>query len=330
MNEAMKEKQSDRRIIIPLDILGKGLTPSQVLIASTVRTFSSAPDRGLSACNRKYKGFCSSLNISRATVWTGLKKLQEKGIVQKTSRSSYVFDDGSVEGKYYLRYRDEFRTMEFNIRGEGVRRLRASEALVLSYLYTHCDNEKKALKKIETSFLLIASDLHISLRSAKRAIRVLLRADLIHRAEDEKGINAFMKSVYRIDGRFVRAIGREENRKGAPDDYMARRERVYAQRRAEAERPAEIAQEKAIASAEYCAEVAKENEYMREAAKAEAFGGDVAGFKSLQDLAHSNVRKILRKMGLTPKDLEPQYHCQRCKDTGFLPSGVMCNCVRIE
>ena len=330
MNEAMKAKQTDRRIIIPLDMLGKGLTPSQVYIASTVRTFSSAPEKGLDACNRKYKGFCSSLNISRATVWNGLKTLQEKGMIKKTARSSYEFADDTVEGKYYLRFLDEFRTMEFLIAGEGVRRLRASEALVLSYLYTKCDNGKKSLKKCETSFQLISSDLHISLRSVKRAIRVLLRADLIHRAEDEKGINAFMKSVYRIDRRFLRAVEREENKKGQPDDYMARRERTYAQRRAESERSADMVKEKVRASAEYCAAAAEEAKYTQEAAKAEVFGGDVAGFKSLQDLAHNNVRKILRKMGFTPKDLEPQYHCQRCKDTGFLPSGVMCNCVRIE
>ena len=39
-------------------------------------------------------------------------------------------------------------------------------------------------------------------------------------------------------------------------------------------------------------------------------------------------REILHSLGIDEADLQPQYACMRCSDTGFLPSGVACNCYK--
>ncbi len=39
-------------------------------------------------------------------------------------------------------------------------------------------------------------------------------------------------------------------------------------------------------------------------------------------------RSILEQLGIDESDLAPQYACIKCSDTGFLPSGVACNCYK--
>ena len=39
-------------------------------------------------------------------------------------------------------------------------------------------------------------------------------------------------------------------------------------------------------------------------------------------------REILHSLGIDEADLQPQYACARCSDTGFLPSGAACNCYK--
>ena len=39
-------------------------------------------------------------------------------------------------------------------------------------------------------------------------------------------------------------------------------------------------------------------------------------------------RSILETLGIDEADLTPQYACAKCSDTGFLPSGIACNCYK--
>ena len=39
-------------------------------------------------------------------------------------------------------------------------------------------------------------------------------------------------------------------------------------------------------------------------------------------------RAILEGLGIEEAQLFPQYTCEKCSDTGFLPSGVACNCYK--
>lgn len=39
-------------------------------------------------------------------------------------------------------------------------------------------------------------------------------------------------------------------------------------------------------------------------------------------------RSVLNALGINEADLQPQFTCDRCSDTGFLPNGVACNCYK--
>ena len=39
-------------------------------------------------------------------------------------------------------------------------------------------------------------------------------------------------------------------------------------------------------------------------------------------------RLLLEKLGIDEAQLSPQFTCVKCSDTGFLPSGVACNCYK--
>ena len=39
-------------------------------------------------------------------------------------------------------------------------------------------------------------------------------------------------------------------------------------------------------------------------------------------------RTILESLGIDEAELLPKFTCLRCSDTGFLPSGVACNCYK--
>nr|DAW75008.1 MAG TPA: DNA replication protein DnaC [Inoviridae sp.] len=41
-------------------------------------------------------------------------------------------------------------------------------------------------------------------------------------------------------------------------------------------------------------------------------------------------KEILKTLGITEKQLLPQYKCKKCSDTGFLPSGAACDCYKAE
>ena len=39
-------------------------------------------------------------------------------------------------------------------------------------------------------------------------------------------------------------------------------------------------------------------------------------------------KELLAEMGIHEDDLTLQFSCKKCSDTGFLPSGVACNCYK--
>lgn len=67
------------------------------------------------------------------------------------------------------------------------------------------------------------------------------------------------------------------------------------------------------------------------AAKAVLAGGDVRGemekYKALGLALNREYEGILASCGLSRRDIEPQYTCPKCKDTGFV-DGHMCECYR--
>ena len=109
----------------------------------------------------------------------------------------------------------------------------------------------------------------------------------------------------------------------------ADRERYYAQLREKAQIRADKFTAKANKNTRY-KEISSQLSTMEIAlAKAEVFEP-----KTLPALTEKKAallrerRSILEVLHIQEEDLLPQYTCEKCSDTGFLPSGVACNCYK--
>ncbi len=109
----------------------------------------------------------------------------------------------------------------------------------------------------------------------------------------------------------------------------ADRERYYAQLREKAQIRADKFIAKANKNTRY-KEISSQLSTMEIAlAKAEVFEP-----KTLPALTEKKAallrerRSILEVLHIQEEDLLPQYTCEKCSDTGFLPSGVACNCYK--
>ena len=105
------------------------------------------------------------------------------------------------------------------------------------------------------------------------------------------------------------------------------RERYYALLREKAQTRAERFLAQANANERF-KEIAKELSKMEiSLAKAEVFEP-----KSLPELTQqkrdllAERKRILSDLGIDETQLQPQFSCKKCSDTGFLPSGAACNC----
>jgi hypothetical protein len=106
------------------------------------------------------------------------------------------------------------------------------------------------------------------------------------------------------------------------------REKYYADKRAKAESVAYDYQKRAKANKRFCEidrELAKLN---LELAKAEVAGADVTELKEYQELLQAERGCILIVLGIEEWQLLPQYECEKCSDSGFLPDGRACDCYR--
>lgn len=105
------------------------------------------------------------------------------------------------------------------------------------------------------------------------------------------------------------------------------RDRYYALLREKAQTKAERYLAKANGNARFKEITAELSKMEIALAKAEVF--EPATLPKLlatkQDLL-TERKEILSKLGINEQELEPQFSCKKCSDTGFLPSGVACNC----
>ena len=113
----------------------------------------------------------------------------------------------------------------------------------------------------------------------------------------------------------------------------ADRERFYALRKNKAMNIADANFQKALKSSVEFACAEQELQKMQvQLAKAE-INDDVDLLKELKEKeAALNLARLfgLKKLNMTEKDLEPQWQCQKCSDTGALPNGRACDCYQKE
>ncbi len=110
-------------------------------------------------------------------------------------------------------------------------------------------------------------------------------------------------------------------------DERGEREHYYSVLRERAQAKAENARKKAEENAEYKYALSQLKKDEIALAKAEVFTPEkveyfkerLADWTQMRDMA-------LADMGLSERSFLPEYTCEKCSDTGFLPSGRMCDC----
>jgi hypothetical protein len=105
------------------------------------------------------------------------------------------------------------------------------------------------------------------------------------------------------------------------------RERHYALKREKAQSVAERFLRKANSNEEYKSISTELSKMEISLAKAEVFEPQkLPELEKRKSELLKRRAKVLKEMGIVESQLQPQYECKKCSDTGFLPSGAACNC----
>lgn len=104
---------------------------------------------------------------------------------------------------------------------------------------------------------------------------------------------------------------------------------IISARRQHSRQLTESRRKELMASVEGLAELEKEINNAGIAALHSAVAGNAGGEKLTRDVEglRAKQRELLKSCGIDEHALEPQYSCEKCRDTGFLPTGEMCGCL---
>lgn len=316
---------------------GKKVTP--VARAFAARVFGVSKSKKEKELWTSYDQIEAELGVCRRSVASSVGKLKDAELISESSRSregtSYVFT-----GDYGHRYDIiplYLYTADVTVGGIS-RRLTKAQVLLLGHLMTEAKRPKNN-GKVEGSMAMFARKLNLSETTVKKGIKVLLKAGLIYRTAEDKGVNGSQLSYYRVNKdlydyekmRRVKAPKKTAAEKAvAAADARAERESYYAHRKQEMEARAE----------KYLMEVYKAAPRVKaidialrkldiSLAKAERAGGET--FKQLQmeernlKVEHASIYKeIGADIRLTKADFYAR--CKKCSDKGYLPSGRFCTC----
>ena len=114
--------------------------------------------------------------------------------------------------------------------------------------------------------------------------------------------------------------------KASAEEQARERAEWYRQRR---ERALEIADVNRAKAEERCGDIIREIKRLEIViSKAEAMGEEdsVRGETKALLNERDRLEKAIAVIGLTESDLQPKYHCKKCRDTGYLPNGKPCDC----
>lgn len=285
-------------------------------------------------CHRTYKSLGDRAGNSRATVARALKAGKLQGLISIDKNKGYVFDRNKINDNEFMCVFDWVITEEFNVRKNERRRLLSSERSIYGYIYTHCDNASKSKKYCDVSISELASKLHLSERTVTKRRWSLIRAGLMYCPAADKGVNRYKKSRYTLNYKLIREHGEKakaEKKAAAPDPKRSKTfkeiEQDYQDKRDRAEL---IAERNLIRAREYNAFKIADDVYKHMSISA-AFAPfrnpvQLAEFEQRAARAKADRLVALREIGLTEKDIEPQYECTLCNDTGQLKNGTRCKC----
>lgn len=329
---------------LPLGLLQRPRLPFGALfVLSDVFSFTGEK----LSCLRTYKSFEKRLGISRATVGRALRKSKDKGLIEHNNEKGYVFTNEDFNRDLFLRIEQWVHIEYFNIRGI-CRRLKLSERVIYGRIFTSADNKNKRIKTCEYSYSELEQATGISEKTVKRAVWALIRAGLIFRPKEDKGVNAYKKSTYTLNYKLIRELQKKYKKEDKSDknqiteasagEYKTReqlgRERrakiedMYSQMRANAERKAD----ENLARARLDKRFKDAERDIDDLSIKIAFAGvrepqTAPELETMLAQAKRRRLSVMRILGLTEEDLKPQYACKLCGDTGFrIADGKVCKC----
>lgn len=340
MDVAVREKLNSGYIERPLSFFKQALTRATLKIRGYWYSFSVWENN---ECRIGYSTLADKLGTSRSSIArtvAGAKgsetfKIERKG----GEKTAYTYIGEVNEREMRVRSELFFWTDIFNVHGRE-RRLTDAEVDVLSLIYT-CTRYEKA-KKYTGNYADIARQLGLDYTTVLRAISALSSAYLIE--IKKKGINTHEKGVYVANmdkiHKYIRINKKESkkaekaNKKQAKSkavrllDETSDFKRFYDLRREKAERTADNNKEKAERKSERFKNANKACRALEiEIAHAEVYAPlTLPDIMIRKQVALAERASALREIGMTEKDLEPQYVCSKCSDTGFRPNGRKCDC----
>ncbi len=324
---------------------GRKLTRSELALSGLIFALSDSKKNPDAMCKMSYSTFENKLNLSRGTIARGIGALKKSGrIVQDKSHktcASYRLAEKVTE-KGFIKIETDLFQVKFNVRGEAnPRYLTDSEIQVLCLIKTHVLNEKGAGVFVG-SVRRICETLNLNKNTVQKSIMTLLRANLIYR---EKGVNGNELSEFKINRRIFRklekgrsnqenaqegrATGRNLTEAERAADARTERERYYSERRKIVLDRVEAFKARAMQDETFHAIAMDLNTLPKKMGEAEAFGryAELRELQKKERYLKAQKAKRLALIGLTEADLEPQYICRKCEDTGFeIQSGRACSC----
>ncbi len=346
-----------------LIVNGRKLAPSSIAIGSKIFGLSKGK-RGV--CYLSYAQLGEEYGYSESTIWRALERLFDGEIIERGERTnagcSFRFKK-TLDSKEYYVTPTYLRTLTVKIDGV-VRTLRPSEIAILSYImrkampqevFTFLQDktktpQAKSKKMKETKFQCrgsvreICRALNLHPNTVIRALKALSDAYFIIVPINEIGKNCYKKTLYEIVHKEVydyllhrklpkpAKVGAAEqaaNAQVAAANARADRERWYAKRREKAISPAEKWKEKANKDPAYKRATAELAKMEFKLAKAEMYYPDkLPSLQAKQAQLRAEQAQRLKVMKISPEWMLPAYSCKKCEDTGFLPSGIACDCYR--
>ena len=335
MAEAVKE--NNNYIRIPYEFLSKGLTAAALLILGKIFTFSNISNKQDSVCRSSFRRFAQDFRLSERQIARKVKELKGKKVVLQDKSlntcAAYTYA-GEKCGKSFIRSDLYLYQKEFEIHGEGKRYLTLSEILVLSLIWTHCNNPETG--KYTGSIRGMAKLLGLSPSTVQRCIEVLKRANLI--ICETKAPNGSRWSAYRVNEKHLKTAEREYKNSAQKEGYVdpkiaaldaqSEREHFYSVAKRRAEAPAEQAKERLRTDERYREAEQRYNMLMPKIGTYAAFGQteELKKAKGEQKRWAAVMAERMNAMKISPEDLRPRYRCVKCSDTGFRPNGQMCDC----
>lgn len=316
---------------------GTRLSPSARAFAGRVYGVTKTEKNPDAALWTNYDQIEGEFGVCRATVASSLNALKECDIIEEGARSktgtSYKFT-----GKTGRRYNVvPLYLYTADVAVDGIeRRLTKAQVLLLGYMMTESRRPKNN-GKCEGSVARFARELSLSETTIKKAIKTLLKARLIFRAAEDKGINGAALSRYVVARelfeyeRFRKVKAKKATSKDkaqAAADAKAARERYYAERQNDMKERAERYKVKVWSTAPALKQIDADLRALAPQIARAELDGNAALLQFKAKRLEEERATLLQRFGIEERRMQPLFYarCKKCHDSGVLPNGAFCKC----